>query len=315
MSREEKGHETINGVEEENEQQIIDTELTNKVDNPGKGDTDKSLKENEANPAKRNDYDDVDGDDDDKRQTNGISDKIVYSSSRNDKSLNMPYAHERLTRDRAKKSKVKNALTHLIPGYTAPMALNSSSLDKFRPAGGIRELQWRAARTDASTKDFVLEATTKHTQAMVLNASDRRGCLPKSYTAAYASFKRGTKHPPDRTAGKGWFGMTPTTMTEQVKTDLAVIRNRTYLDPKRFYKSADKQHKIIQVGTVVEGPSEYFSSRLTKKQRRSNITEEIMADPTSSNYAKDKYKQMSQEKNRQAKLRKFKRNKRVKKIY
>lgn len=210
------------------------------------------------------------------------------------------------------KTKQKNALTHLIPGYTAPMKLYSSSLDKFRPTGGIRDLKQRAERTDASTKDFVLEATSKHTKAMATTTGG--GFLPKSYATAYSSFKHGTKRAPDTGAGKGWFGMAPTAMTEEMKTDLAVIRNRTYLDPKRFYKSADKHHRIVQMGTVVEGPSEYFSSRLTKKQRRNNLTDEIMADPSSSDYAKKKYKQMSRDKTRQAELRKQK-SKRVKKFY
>jgi hypothetical protein len=140
------------------------------------------------------------------------------------------------------------------------------------------------------------------------------GFLPKSYALSYASFKRGTKRAPDNSAGKGWFGMEPSEMTEQLKTDLAIIRNRAFLDPKKFYKSAEKSHKIVQVGTVVEGPTEYFSSRLTKKQRRSNITEEIMADQSSADYAKKKFKQMSREKTRQAEMRKLK-PKRVKKLY
>jgi hypothetical protein len=215
-----------------------------------------------------------------------------------------------MKQDKGRK-KEGNALTHLIPGYTAPMKLNTSSLDKFRPPGGIRELQRRAERTDASTKDFVLEATSEHTKAM---QKTDNGFLPKSYALSYASFKRGTKRAPDNSAGKGWFGMEPSEMTEQLKTDLAIIRNRAFLDPKKFYKSAEKSHKIVQVGTVVEGPTEYFSSRLTKKQRRSNITEEIMADQSSADYAKKKFKQMSREKTRQAEMRKLK-PKRVKKLY
>jgi hypothetical protein len=217
---------------------------------------------------------------------------------------------KRTTR-RTKTEKMSNPLTKLIPGYTAPMMLNTSSLDKFRPEGGITELQKRAERTDASTKDFVVGSTSKHTSAM---RKTSQGFLPKSYTEAYSSFKKGVKRAPDNTAGKGWFGMTPTPMTEELKTDLAVIRNRGYLDPKRFYKSADKHHKIVQVGTVIEGPSEYYSSRLTKKQRRSNITEEIMADPASADYAKNKFKQMSREKTLQAQKRQLK-PKRVKKFY
>lgn len=197
-------------------------------------------------------------------------------------------------------SKEKNALTKLIPGYTAPMKLNTSSLDQYRPIGGIGDLQRKAERTDASTKNFVLDATKKHTDAMQKNSS---GLFPSTYTAAYSSFKKGKKRPVDNTAGKGWFRMTPTPMTDELKTDLAVIRNRTYLDPKRFYKSADKHHSIVQLGTVIEGAAEYYSSRLTKKQRRANLTEEIMADPETSDWAKKKFKKMSREKTIEAQKR------------
>lgn len=87
-------------------------------------------------------------------------------------------------------------------------------------------------------------------------------------------------------------------MTEEVERDLALIRNRNYLDPKRFYKSADKPKSnakgVLQSGTVIEGPTEFYSSRLTKKQRRTNLVDEIMADPESSGWAQQKYKKMQQ---------------------
>jgi Fcf2 pre-rRNA processing len=269
-------------------------------------------KDKEAHSSDHSDDDDDDEEEEERRQDENDG-KLEAESSKVTAKLLLRQpnlASLANTKKSKKKKQNKNELTHLIPGYTAPMKLSSSSLDKFRPAGGIRELQKRAQRTDASTKDFVLEATTKHTQAMTSSG----GFLPKSYTTAYSSFKRGTKRAPDTSAGKGWFGMTPTAMTEEVKTDLAVIRNRTYLDPKRFYKSADKHHKVVQIGTVVEGPTEYFSSRLTKKQRRSNFTDEIMADPSSADYAKNKFKQMSREKNRQAETRKQK-PKKIRKFY
>lgn len=210
---------------------------------------------------------------------------------------------DRRKRDPEKKTKVKgprNDLTHLIPGYTAPMKLNTSSLDKYRSSGGLSELQRRAERTDKSTKDFVVEATSKHTSAMQNNNT---GLLSTSYTSAYASFKKGTKRKPDTSAGSGWFGMKPTAMTDELKTDLAIIKNRTYLDPKRFYKSSDKFGKVLQVGTVIEGATEFYSSRLTKKQRRSNLAEEIMADPASADYTKNKFKKMQQSKWEEAKKR------------
>ena len=94
--------------------------------------------------------------------------------------------------------------------------------------------------------------------------------------------------------------MRPTPMSDQLKSDLAIIRNRNYLDPKKFYKSADSfKGKVLQVGTVIEGSSEFYSSRLTNKERKQNLTEEIMSDATVANYAKRKYYDMQSEKQRQ----------------
>jgi hypothetical protein len=92
--------------------------------------------------------------------------------------------------------------------------------------------------------------------------------------------------------------MQSTERTEEVKTDLAVLRMRHILDPKRFYKSTDASlgKGFIQVGTVLEGAGEYYSQRLTKKQRRANVTEELMADTNVTNYAKKKFLEIQHEK-------------------
>jgi hypothetical protein len=203
----------------------------------------------------------------------------------------------------SKESSTKNDLTRLIPGYTAPRKLNTSSLDRYRPTGGLSALQRQAEKSDKSTKSFLPETTKAHVASM---SKGNGRMLPSSYTSAYASFKKGTKREPDSSAGAGWFGMKPTAITDEVKTDLAVIKNRNFLDPKRFYKSSDKFGSVLQVGTVIEGATEYYSSRLTKKQRRSNITEEIMADSSSADYARNKFRSMQHDKMNQAKKQKIK---------
>jgi len=190
----------------------------------------------------------------------------------------------------------KNELSKLIPGYTAPLQLTSALLDKFRPAGGLEALRRQAVRTDRSTAPVVAgtAANKKLTGAMLQKSS--RGGLPSTYAAAYASFKKGAKPVIKNDAGSQWFGMAPTPMSKELTRDLALIRNRNYLDPKRFYKSTDKTAAVVQLGTVIEGASEFYSARLTKKQRRSNLTEEIMADPDTASYAQDKYRKMQRAK-------------------
>jgi len=252
---------------------------------------------------------DVDENSDDEKDDN--DDESEHDGTKKTSTLPISSTRLLLGSRKNKNSKEKNALTHLIPGYTAPMKLDSSSLDKYRC--GMKELGRRAQRKDASTSGFVLEATTEKVKTTMKRT--KQGFLPKSYTAAYSHFKRGAKRAPDDTAGKGWFGMQPSDMTDDLKTDLAVIRNRTYLDPKRFYKSTDKHHKIVQVGTVIEGAAEFYSSRLTKKERRTNLTEELMADPIASNYATKKFKKMAKDKSYQAELRKNKPKKRARKFY
>lgn len=85
-----------------------------------------------------------------------------------------------------------------------------------------------------------------------------------------------------------------------------MIQMRNYLDPKRFYKNPDKVGKVLHVGTVIEGPSEYFSSRMTKKERKQTIVEEILGDQTLKNYSKRKYEEIQVEKNNKKRMFKMK---------
>jgi hypothetical protein len=178
--------------------------------------------------------------------------------------------------------KPRNALSKLIPGYLAPLELAAPSLDKFRAVGGLDELRRKAVLADPVLRK------TAFTPRMPLSAPSSSACA--------SSVKKGVKRVVREDAGDGWFGMRPTPLTDELKQDLTLIRNRNYLDPKRFYKSSDPTGKVVQLGTVIEGAAEYYSSRLTKKQRRNNLVDEIMADPKSSDYAKHKYKKMQQEK-------------------
>eukprot|EP00979_Chaetoceros_neogracilis_P014964 scaffold5196_cov226-Chaetoceros_neogracile.AAC.1 len=100
----------------------------------------------------------------------------------------------------------------------------------------------------------------------------------------------------------GWFNFEATSNSQSLQADIAVIRNRNYLDPKKFYKSSDfskKGSKMVQLGTVIEGSMEsVFSNRLAKKQRKSNVMEEVMGEVFGSKdaYVKKKFTNMQREK-------------------
>ena len=59
-----------------------------------------------------------------------------------------------------------------------------------------------------------------------------------------------------------WHELPTTVITDEMKRDLRLLRLRGAMDPKRFYKRAEKGRfaSKFAVGTVVEGPAEFFSS-------------------------------------------------------
>ncbi|KAF9568354.1 hypothetical protein BGW38_008830 [Lunasporangiospora selenospora] len=104
----------------------------------------------------------------------------------------------------------------------------------------------------------------------------------------------------EKSAGKGWFDLPQQVLTPELKRDLQILKLRNVLDPKRFYKREDKSKakfpKYFQVGTIIEGNTEFYSSRLTKKERATTITGEVMKDLTGREYYKRKFDEIQETK-------------------
>lgn len=101
-----------------------------------------------------------------------------------------------------------------------------------------------------------------------------------------------------KTKGKKWFNMPATEMSAEVRRDLQVIKMRSILDPKHFYKRNDMKTlpKYFQMGKVVDSPLDYYSSRMTNKERKKTIVDELMADAEFARYNKRKFKEIIEEK-------------------
>lgn len=87
-------------------------------------------------------------------------------------------------------------------------------------------------------------------------------------------------HQDKPTAGPEWFDLPKTELTPELKRDLQLLRMRSVLDPKRHYKKESgkaKAPEFSQIGTIIEGPTEYFSGRIAKKDRKKTFVEETMA--------------------------------------
>ncbi|KAM3236196.1 hypothetical protein BC332_13985 [Capsicum chinense] len=102
-------------------------------------------------------------------------------------------------------------------------------------------------------------------------------------------------------AGKNWFDMPAPTITPELKTDLQLLKLRDAMDPKRHYKKSGSKSKTLpkyfQVGTIIEPASEYYSGRLTKKERKATLTEELLSDRKLGEYRKRKVREI-EERNR-----------------
>ncbi len=67
---------------------------------------------------------------------------------------------------------------------------------------------------------------------------------------------------------------------------------RSVLDPHRHYKKDSRKGKVpsfSQVGTVIQGPTEWYSSRINLKDRARNFVEETMTTEQESGRFKRKY--------------------------
>ena len=67
---------------------------------------------------------------------------------------------------------------------------------------------------------------------------------------------------------------------------------RGVLDPHRHYKKDGgkmKPPEYSQVGTIVEGPTEFFSGRIENKKRKRTFVEEVLAGEQETQRFKRKY--------------------------
>ncbi|XP_074106467.1 deoxynucleotidyltransferase terminal-interacting protein 2 [Cotesia typhae] len=101
----------------------------------------------------------------------------------------------------------------------------------------------------------------------------------------------------EKTKGAKWFNMPAPEMTAEVRHDLQVIQMRSALDPKRFYKKNDIKAlpKYFQIGKVVDSPLDYYSGRLSNKERKKTLVDELMADAEFDKYNKRKFKEIVKE--------------------
>lgn len=93
--------------------------------------------------------------------------------------------------------------------------------------------------------------------------------------------------------------MPKTDLTPELRRDLQLLKMRNVLDPKRHYKKDNSKSDIpafSQVGTIVEGATEFYSSRIKNKDRKRTILEEVITQEQESGRFQRKYEDINKSK-------------------
>ncbi|KAK6077199.1 hypothetical protein SCUP515_05048 [Seiridium cupressi] len=169
-----------------------------------------------------------------------------------------------------------------------------------------RLLQEAEARLAAREKGQVAQISTVRAKLDVVKQEDKSTTPAASTAAEQGSGKQqelSVREPKPKlsnkafaektksTAGPAWFNLPKTDLTPEMVRDLKLLKSRHILDPKRFYKKDSRSAvpEFSQVGTVVAGPTEFFSARMTKKERKRTLLEEVMETEASNKKFKSKY--------------------------
>jgi hypothetical protein len=74
--------------------------------------------------------------------------------------------------------------------------------------------------------------------------------------------------------------MPRTNLTPELKKDLQLLRMRSILNTGQFFKKDGRKNPVpefSQVGTIISGPTDPAASRLTRRERKRTIVEEVLA--------------------------------------
>lgn len=77
-----------------------------------------------------------------------------------------------------------------------------------------------------------------------------------------------------------------------MKRDLQLLKMRSVLDPHRHYKKDGSRAlapDYSQIGTIVEGPTDFYNARLERSERKETFADEVLAGEKNSGRFKKKY--------------------------
>lgn len=123
-----------------------------------------------------------------------------------------------------------------------------------------------------------------------------------------SQLKKKQREERSKTAGKGWFDLGKPVMTDELKQELNILKMRQYTNPKKFFKKTPIDiDDYFGIGKVVSHASEYYTSPNTKAKGKSdelNFVDELLKDSNYKKYAKRKYREIIEKKEKSSKRKK-----------
>ncbi|XP_076009364.1 deoxynucleotidyltransferase terminal-interacting protein 2 [Genypterus blacodes] len=176
----------------------------------------------------------------------------------------------------------------------------SSRID---PGIRVKELGGLYINFDGKSKSVSRQQKEKKIQDEVMKKSvvgpdfEKKDAVPP-YSESKQALKMKRREERGKSTGSGWFDMKAPELTQELKGDLHVLKMRSALDSKRFYKKNDRDGfpKYFQVGTVVDNPADFYHSRVPKKNRKRTMVEELLADAEFRQTNKKKFQHIVSEK-------------------
>ncbi|KAK3087259.1 hypothetical protein FSP39_003718 [Pinctada imbricata] len=170
--------------------------------------------------------------------------------------------------------------------------------DGYIQRPGSQHGQGRKGKSQHSVTNIYKTRDDEIMKKSVITPDFEKNFSVTPYHESLRQQKKQQKAEREKTKGKGWYNMPAPEMTEERKNDLQVLQMRKALDPKRFYKRLDIKAlpKYFQFGKVVENSADFYHSRIPKKQRKSNMVQELLADAEFRKYNKRKYMEIQEAK-------------------
>ena len=143
-----------------------------------------------------------------------------------------------------------------------------------------------ASDDDEAVRPAVAERTDDATDAALARAfaAAQTGQGPKRKKRK----TRAEKRAPAKDAGPGWYGLPRADATVSAD-DRAALALRGVADPKRHYKRQDAPSEFAALGTVVAGKFDGASGTLKKRERKTGLMGELLADAGARSYAKRRF--------------------------